>query len=101
MSRALAGGFLSTDHQGSPVGVLYVLRDYFCDMSCKIFFNYIIVFFFFPLVAVPCGMWNFPYQGLNPCLLQWKQSRNRWTTREVPVPLSFDSWIGLPFEKFL
>ena len=42
------------DHQGSPVGVLYVLRDYFCDMSCKKFFCYHCLFFF-PLVAVACG----------------------------------------------
>ena len=23
--------------------------------------------------ATPCGMWNFPDQGLNPCPLQWKR----------------------------
>ena len=60
------------DHQGSPVGVLYVLRDYFCDMSCKKNFLIVSLSFLFPLVAVPCGMWNFLYQGLNPCLLQCK-----------------------------
>ena len=66
MSRALAGGFLSTDHQGSPVGVLYVLRDYFCDMSCKIFFNCIIVFFFFS--SCGCAMWHveLPLPGIEP-----------------------------------
>ena len=40
----------------------------------------LLIFYF---LAEPHGMWNFPYWGLNPCCLQWKQSLNHWTTREV------------------
>ena len=34
---------------------------------------------------MPCGILA-PGPGIEPVPLQWKQSLNHWTTREVPVP---------------
>ena len=42
-----------------------------------------------------CRIFSSPDQGLNQYPLQWKQSLNQWTTREVAMPLSLTPFLEM------
>ena len=49
-------------------------------------------------------MWHveLPLPGIEPMPPAVQaRSLNHWATREVPIPLSFDLWIGLACKNFL
>ena len=56
-------------------------------------------FFFFWPHHVVCRL--FPDQEYNPCPLQWNQSLNHWTTREVPRCILIDKLCHYTFCRVL